>query len=147
MPLQVYRVVCCGYLMASEKYTNDGHTTLNGAINNSTTTIVVTDASKFPTQGNFRIKIESEVCLVTSVSSNTFTVTRGYEGTTAVSHVDLKDVNEMISKDLLNRIFADCSQYGTCAARPAAERAGRLYYGSDYPMMYRDTGSAWQAFD
>jgi hypothetical protein len=34
---------------------------------------------------------------------------------------------------------------GTLAARPAAGTAGRLYYATDKPQLYYDTGSAWTA--
>jgi hypothetical protein len=34
---------------------------------------------------------------------------------------------------------------GTYAARPAASAAGRFYYAEDKGILYRDTGSAWQA--
>jgi hypothetical protein len=34
---------------------------------------------------------------------------------------------------------------GTLAARPAAANAGRIYYATDTDILYRDSGSAWQA--
>ena len=132
--------------MPSEKYVNNAVTTLNGAINNTTTTVVVTSAATFPTAGNFRIAVEGEAMLVTAVASNTFTVTRGIEGTAAVSHSTGIAVTHVLTKGALDAILADNCQYGTCANRPAAERAGRLYFGSDFPMVYRDTGSAWEGY-
>lgn len=138
--------------MASEKYANAANTTLNGGINNSTTTIVVTDATGFPTSGNFHIRVgtagNAEIMLVTSVSSNTFTVaTRGtIDSSAAQSHSDLEPVANILSKDSLDKIFIDNCQYGVCGSRPSAERAGRLYIGSDSPMMYRDNGSTWDSF-
>src|SRR3989304_2332237 len=33
---------------------------------------------------------------------------------------------------------------GTYAARPAAGNAGRVYFATDIPAMYRDDGAAWQ---
>lgn len=35
---------------------------------------------------------------------------------------------------------------GTLASRPAAGTAGNLYLPTDAPYLYRDNGSAWQAF-
>jgi hypothetical protein len=65
---------------------NDATTTLNGSINNSVTSITVTSGTGFPTP-NFRIRIDNELMLVTSVGGGTnWTVTRGVEGTTAASH-------------------------------------------------------------
>ena len=64
-------------------------TTLNGAIDASTTTIVLTTAVNFPTTGTNHIQIGSEEISYTGISSNTLTgVTRGARGTTAASHSD-----------------------------------------------------------
>jgi len=64
-------------------------TTLNGAINSSTTTIVLTDASQFPDSGTNFILIGTEEISYTGISSNTLTgVTRGVRNTTAASHSD-----------------------------------------------------------
>ena len=64
-------------------------TTLNGAINDSTTTIVLTDASQFPDSGTNFILIGTEEISYTGISSNTLTgVTRGVRNTTAASHSD-----------------------------------------------------------
>ena len=72
----------------TEQFANNAESTLSGAINNSVTSLVVASATAFPSAGNFRIRMDSELMLVTAVSSNTFTVTRGAEGTTAASHSD-----------------------------------------------------------
>jgi hypothetical protein len=69
----------------TEQFTNGAQTTLNGAINNSVTSLVVTSAAGFPTVGEFRILIVAEgantdeILLVTGVSGTTFTVVRAYE--------------------------------------------------------------------
>jgi hypothetical protein len=64
-------------------------TTLNGAINDSTTTIVLTDASQFPSSGTNFIKIGTEEMSYTGISTNTLTgVTRAVRNTTAASHSD-----------------------------------------------------------
>ena len=64
-------------------------TTLNGAINSSTTTIVLTDASQFPSTGTNFVLIGTEMIQYTGINSNTLTgVTRGTRGTTAASHSD-----------------------------------------------------------
>jgi hypothetical protein len=62
-------------------------TTLNGAINDTTTTIVLTDASLFPSAGTNHIQIGTEEISYTGKSGNTLTgVTRGVRNTTAASH-------------------------------------------------------------
>lgn len=128
-----------------EQYANEATTTLNGAINNSTTTVVVTDASTFPASGNFRIKVANEIMIVTAVSSNTFTVTRGQEGSTAVSHADLTPVYHIVTKGSLLKLIDDANTRGTYASLPAAGRAGRRYTATDNPFEYYDNGSSWLA--
>ena len=62
-------------------------TTLNGAIDASTTTIVLTSAVQFPSTGTSFVLIGSEMIQYTGISGNTLTgVTRGARGTTAASH-------------------------------------------------------------
>jgi len=64
-------------------------TTLNGAINASATTIVLTNASQFPNTGTNFVLIGTEQISYTGVTSNTLTgVTRGVRGTTAATHSD-----------------------------------------------------------
>src|SRR6056300_38564 len=62
-------------------------TTLNGSIDAVTTTIVLTDASQFPSSGTSYVQIGSEEISYTGKSGNTLTgVTRGVRNTTAASH-------------------------------------------------------------
>ena len=66
-------------------------TTLSGNINNSTTSITVTALSGYPAQTPWTAIIDQdtaseEVVTVTNVSGTTLTVTRGVDGTSAVSH-------------------------------------------------------------
>ena len=62
-------------------------TTLNGSIDAVTTTVVLADASQFPSSGTSYIQIGSEEISYTGRSGNTLTgVTRGVRNTTAASH-------------------------------------------------------------
>ena len=62
-------------------------TTLNGAIDASTTTIVLTSVINFPSTGTNYISIDNEDISYTGISGNTLTgVTRAARGTTAASH-------------------------------------------------------------
>ncbi len=64
-------------------------TTLNGAIDASTTTVVLTSVVNFPSTGTNFIRIGIEDISYTGISGNTLTgVTRGTRGTTAASHSD-----------------------------------------------------------
>ncbi len=60
-------------------------TTLNGGVNNSTTTWTVASSSGFPAVP-FIAQSGTENVKVTNVSSVTWTVARGYDGTSAASH-------------------------------------------------------------
>jgi hypothetical protein len=74
-----------GYVL--EQFINgQQQTTLSAGCTNVASTIAVTDATQFPSAPNYRLRIESELLLVTGVSGNTLTVTRGTEGTIAASH-------------------------------------------------------------
>jgi Calx-beta domain-containing protein/cadherin-like protein/Big-like domain-containing protein/uncharacterized protein DUF4214 len=68
-------------------------TTLNGAIDNSTTTVVVTDGASIPAGAGFLVQIDSEQMSVTSKSTNTLTVVRGANGTAPAIHNDGAAVN------------------------------------------------------
>src|SRR5262245_8200689 len=116
--------------MASEKYANQAASTLSGAIDNATTTVVVASAASFPTQPQFRIRIDNEILLVTAVAGATFTVApRGtIDGTAAAAHANAADVTHILTKGALDQIIADNCQFGACASRPTAEKAGRLYF-------------------
>ncbi len=55
----------------------------------SGTSLAVTSRSRFPQTGNFKIRVEAEVMLVTAghgVGAGSFTVTRAQDGTTGVVH-------------------------------------------------------------
>lgn len=129
--------------MAVEQYANNAATTLNGAINNSVTTITVTDGSVFPSSGDFRIVIDDEIMLVTARSTNDLTVTRGVENTTAASHSDSADVTHILSRQSLLNIVRDSLQTGAYSSRPAASREGELYFSNNTPLVSRSNGSAW----
>jgi len=86
---------------------NDAFTTLNGAINNSVTTITVNSGSVFPSTGNFRIRIGDEIMLVTARSTNDLTVVRGQEGTAAASASNGADVIHILTAGGLTRWAQD----------------------------------------
>ena len=91
----------------AEQFLNDRQTTLNGAINNSVTSITVTDGSVFPATGNFRIRIGTELLLVTARSTHVLTVTRGAESSTAASHSSLDTVQLVLTAASLLALITD----------------------------------------
>jgi hypothetical protein len=85
----------------AELFTNAAQSTLTSGISNSATSLTVASAAAFPATGNFRILVDQELMLVTSVSSATFTVTRAveaYAGTqTAVLHASGATVTHVLT--------------------------------------------------
>lgn len=68
--------------------------TLNGGINNSVTSLIVTSSSGFPATP-FVAQIGTEDLKVTTVSGTTWTVTRAFDGTSAASHSNADPVTEL----------------------------------------------------
>jgi hypothetical protein len=131
--------------MAVEQFANAAPTALNGSINNSVTSIVVASSSGFPSTGNFRIIIDSEIMLVTAVSGTTWTVTRGYEGTSAASHVDVSQVTHILTAGSQKQLRADAMQVGSVASLPTVGVSGREYITSDDLYTFQDNGVSWTA--
>jgi hypothetical protein len=90
----------------AETFCNDPGTTLNGSITNVATSLVVASATGYPSSGNFRIKVENELMIVTAVSGTTWTVTRGVESTTAASHSTGVAINAVLSAGGLTGILS-----------------------------------------
>ncbi|MBS3904778.1 MAG: hypothetical protein KGZ39_05585 [Simkania sp.] len=99
--------------MMLDTFTNNIQTLLDGSIDDSQTTLDVVSVTGFPTIANFRIVIEQELLLVTSISGNTFTVQRGMEDTTAVLHNSGKDVTHVITRDVNTRWQQEIDLYAT----------------------------------
>jgi len=76
--------------MANEILVNDFTTTLNGSISSGATSLVVNDSpTSAMTAGQFRVRIDDELFLVTAVGGSgnkTWTVSPGQESTTQASH-------------------------------------------------------------
>lgn len=93
--------------MGNETFVNNAQTSLNGAINNSTTSIIVTSASVFPSNSDqwYRIILDGEIMLVTGgQSTTTWTVVRGVENTSATSHIDGTIVTAIITAQGLREL-------------------------------------------
>ncbi len=110
----------------SRVHANNFKTTLNGGINNSVTSIVVSSASGFPTVGSgvtANLTIQSgttfEIVQVTATSGTTFTVVRGQEGTAAASFVSGSKVELRATADSFDRKL-DASLY------PAPSTSGNV---------------------
>lgn len=99
--------------MSKELFANIAQNALSVGINNSTTSLSVVDASTFPVSGNFRIRVDNELLLVTGVSGTTFTVTRGIEGTSATSHSAGAQATHVLTSAALAIHFASLEDENT----------------------------------
>ncbi len=126
-----------------EQFTNNATTTLNGTINNSVTSLVVTSATGFPTSANFRILIEDEILLVTAVAGTTYTVTRAMEGTAATTHNSGTTIYHLYTKGGIEQLLSDYDQYGAYASRPATPYAGTTYTATDIDAKWFFDGTNW----
>jgi hypothetical protein len=93
--------------MALEQLANDSIDILDGDITNVATTLDVLSATPFSTAPQFRIKVGDEIMLVTGIATNTFTVTRAMEGTTATAHTDGNVVAQIVTAGGLTRVMKD----------------------------------------
>lgn len=91
----------------AENLANDVQTTLNGAITNVATAITVSGSTGMPA-ANFRVRVDNEIMLVTSIGGGTnWTVTRAKEGTTGVAHADGSYVVHVLTEEGLRQWLAD----------------------------------------
>ena len=72
--------------MTTERFANQASTALSTLVGVGDLSISVQATTHFPTSPEFRIRIGQELMLVTGVAGATWTVTRGIEGTVALSH-------------------------------------------------------------
>ena len=89
--------------MAYLKIANRAASALAADITDTATSLTVTtgEGAKFPSAGDFHITIEDEILKCTARSTDTLTVTRAQEGTTAAAHVANKAVELRITAGVL----------------------------------------------
>lgn len=94
--------------MAKELYSNYnasyGTATLNGAITSGATSALTHGLSNLPGLGNYTVKIDDEIILVTATSGVTLTIVRAQEGTTAAAHADGSLVVPVLTDGSLRRL-------------------------------------------
>jgi hypothetical protein len=128
--------------MAYEQFSNGGLSSLAEGIDDSVTSLTVKSAVGFPTVGNFRIVVDSEIMLVTNVQGKVFTVSRHQEGTSAASHeTDAAVFHVLTAGALAQRDFEQFAT-GAIANRDTAGQAGRLYLPNE-GFVSQDNGSLW----
>ena len=105
------------------KFTNNAATTLAAGINNSVTSIAVTDGSVFPTitgsdyfYATFDDGTNKEIVKVTARSSNTLTVVRGQDSTSARAFSSGDKAELRITAALMNEVISDADSTATSLA-------------------------------
>ena len=93
--------------MRRERFANNAVTTLSAGINDSVTSVTVTDGSVFPSEGDFRIIVNEEIMIVTARSTNTLTVVRGAESTTAASQSSGATVRMILTAGAIDQYITD----------------------------------------
>lgn len=122
--------------MPTESFANNYQTTLSGnggSITAAATTLLVASATGAPSVAGinqFRIVIDAEIMIVTAISSLTFTVTRGAEGTTAAIHGDGAAVSHIVTAAELNSLIANAIQI-----------ASTTQSGTTYTLALADQGT------
>jgi hypothetical protein len=92
----------------SEQFANHSGTTLTAAISSTTRPVTFTVASSagLPSSGNFRVLIDSEILLVTTISGTSLTGSNT-EGTTAATHANGAPVNHILTAGALLQLETD----------------------------------------
>jgi hypothetical protein len=134
----------------AELFANNAVTSLSSAINASQTTIPVVSNDGFPsatTPGDFfYVLIDNEIIRVDNNATILWTVTRGFQGTTATEHSAQATVYNIVTKKTMEDIIANSSgsvvSPSTFAALPAPGQTGNVYLLEDsyYPFVY-DNGT------
>jgi hypothetical protein len=125
-----------------ETFANDAETTLNGAISDSQTTILVDDGSEFPATGNFRLLCDGEIMHCTARSGNTLTVNRGIEGRTAASHASGATITHILTQESLLRVGQDnIPLYGNTSRPPFGifDASGNIIDSSDFTIINQNS--------
>jgi hypothetical protein len=143
----------------AEQYANGASTTLNGAINNSVTTVVVASATGFPSSAPYRILVKAEgsntneIMTVTAGAGTTsWTVTRAseaYGGSSAASaHANAAVVRHVLTKASLLASPGPMTTKGDLISANSTGDATRLPVGGNSALLRAasgtTTGLEWQ---
>lgn len=93
--------------MRRTRFVNAQTLSLGTTTNTTNTTIVLSDATSLPSEGDFNISIEEEIMLVTHRTANSLTVVRGEDGTSAASHSSGADVQVIATKTGFDTLRCD----------------------------------------
>lgn len=135
--------------MPTERFSNGATSTLAAALTSSVsdTTLVVATADGFPDQPQFRVRVGSELMLVTAVNVDdaTFTVERGAEQTDAAAHAPGAAVTQVLTAGALDTLVGSVGlvapAFLTVSGSPVAGGGTIILdYGDARPVTNGGTG-------
>ena len=93
--------------MRRTRFVNAQTLSLGATINAATTSVLLSDASSLPSEGDFNITIASEIMLVTHRTTNTLTVVRAQDGTNSAIHNNGATVQVIATKTGMDKVEGD----------------------------------------
>ncbi len=131
-------------------FPNTGGSYVSSAVASGDATISVVSGALFPNPASgqeYKIKVDQEYMLVTGVSGNTLTVTRGVDGSTAATHAIGILVFSCISQDDLLAVQNQCNPPTTSGApsSPTYTTPFRMAFDPSANKLYIWNGSAWKS--
>lgn len=140
-------------LLNRRSYNRDVQTTLTASITAGATTIAVAASDEFPASGDFSITIDNEAMLVTAGHGTlSWTVTRGFGGTTAAAHSSAALVDGMLDEGCPSHVavFGELFQFDCkaddirqfdlvayCAPEPLSASNQTNFLTARYPTLLR----------
>jgi len=131
-----------------EQFVNDASTDLDGGINNSVTSVTVTDGTVFPADGDFRVIVNTEIMEVTARATNVLTVVRGVDGTSAATHSDEDVIKAVVTELSFVDYLDDMTLITPHSGQPAQRQPFRLLSdtgvtltSSDFTWINQDTAT------
>ncbi len=130
-----------------EQYSNDAVSTLTAAITSGATSLTVSTGTDFPSVGNFRLRIESEIVIATARTDDTITIVRAQEGTTAAPHQNGVQVAVVLTKDSFRKLFSEHVPMFGAGIQPGplnslTDDAGVALTESDFSWINQSTTTA-----
>jgi hypothetical protein len=102
-------------LSDAEQYSNFALSTLATSIGSTDTTLTLASTTNFPGTTPFRLTIQDssgsppEIVMVTAISGNIYTITRGIEGTTAAAHSAGAQVGQFVTAGVISGLSSSVS--------------------------------------
>src|SRR5581483_190957 len=132
--------------MSLEVYANNATTTLSGSITSGAVSLVVANAAPFPVTPQFRLGIDSELLLVTSVAGTTFGVVRGIEGTVATTHASGATISHVLTSGGLVGVAGSINLSNAVANLPASGVVGRTFFPTDAYYVLQESVNGWSPY-